>query len=748
MVTIQKATEQISKAEEQIEQQEKKLETAREEFIRVTKPQAATIQRQLQLEKTFGRGAVGLFLEEERKIQKRGLPQLGKAEQELVRFREEVGLAKTEIAEIERKNLAIRKQNEAIAKRNQDRATALKLFRKGRSVAGESAFVRKLVQRLQTGQELQREQLIREQFAGQVSFFQPGQAGEVSFIGTAGQPVSFISREDIKVEQLQQIPVVEKSLISDVKEFVFGETGKKFVGIGIPTTPLFISFEEIAKAGREFRIPEKEKVSQFLTTITQPTTPGLFDVSREIRKESISAGLLGTEFGVQTLAEFIPTTPGEVAITGAFVGALFVAPPIVKLPLLGFAGVSGFKTALDPELIPQERVAGGLVAVGAGIGIAGIGLPFLRGIGAKPVKIAPEGFQAIKGVKGVGDIGLIQPGKGVRVGVDLPSRSPLVRGGFGRRPGGEEIFIGEQQFLTTSQRGLFKTGKDIPLETEFFVTPQEPFIGIAETRVSRLGLVEPFKFPKDVEIGFGLPKKPQIGIAVGDVARAETARAFKLGTGTELEAIKTTGIITDVTKIGRTRIKAQAVEIFEFKVGKVDTKFDIGKIDKGAFRTTEPTTRVSGEGLISSIFRTTRRVSVKTTPLVSLATIPSVSLAPTKIISPEITPPVSPPITPTAPTISPPIISPPTITTIPPTSPRLPTRPPPRRGRIKESEKKGKKGKRRKTPIRPSFTGIILGIESPAFETTFAGRDIGILPSKIRGLRTGRRRTRRKLTDL
>jgi len=48
-----------------------------------------------------------------------------------------------------------------------------------------------------------------------------------------------------------------------------------------------------------------------------------------------------------------------------------------------------------------------------------------------------------------------------------------------------------------------------------------------------------------------------------------------------------------------------------------------------------------------------------------------------------------------------------------------------------------KKRAKSKVPIRPSFTGIVLGIEEAATPTSFAGIDLGILPGQIRGLETG-----------
>ncbi len=784
MVTILEQQEAIKEAEAQTLQQQQDIEFARAGFLRETEPKAQTIQRQLELERTFGKGSVGLLLSEQRKAKARArreaLPLFGKAEEQLIGFREEIGLAKTEIADIERRNLVIRKQNEAIAKRNQDRATALKIFRRGGRVSGESAFVRNIVLRLQQGQEIQREQL-KEQVGGgivvppfvtiqgqvfptippgeQLLFLQPGETPQQRLASLGLELSTTPLQFEAPVSFEQQVPFVEKSLVSDIKtkfsdvagdirEFAFGETGrqfgKQFIGIGIPTTPLFISVAEISKVARE-----GERVSEFLAPLTMPTIPSLFDVSREVRKEAIKFGVQTGGFALREIE-----TPGGLAITGAFTGALFVAPPIVTLPLLTFATISGGKTALDPELTPPERALGGLVAVGGGLGVASIGLPFLRGrIGfGKQVKTAREGFEFIDVGKEL-DIGLIQPG-GARTGIDLPKISPLRRGGFGVKASEKQFFLGKDQLLATSQRGLFKVGKDIPLETEFFVTPQDPIVKIPVSRISRLGLIEPFKFPKQIELGFGLPKTPQIGIVRGAVARRGRPGVFELGRGSELEAILKTGTITDVLKVGRTRIKGQAVDIFEFKIGKPD-KFtigkDIGKIDRTAFGTSKTTTRISSESLLTSLFRSSRSLRTGIKSSLSLGTTSLISPTISSLVSPpsrRISPRTLPSITPTAPTISPPIISPPTISIISPTRRSLTRRPPskrlPRRFRLKEKEKVKKKGKKRRTPIRPSFTSIVAELRGGIPKITFVGKtEVGILPTRLRRL-PGRSKSKKK----
>lgn len=544
-----------------------------------------------------------------------------------------------------------------------------------------------------------------------------------------------IQREQVLQPTVPEIREIEQR--PSARDVLFGEVGRPFVGFDIlpRVTPAFFPRQ------RDVSLTQIQTVLRAAPTdISLPRIPGTGGVTDFLPRPSEFAG-----FGIRTGAELIPTTPGEIGITGGLIAASVFAPPIIGTGIgFGVAGL-GIRTVLDPGLTLEQRAAGGLVGVLGGVGAAAGVTPFVRGIGARGVRTAPEGFEVLPGLKGVGDIGLIQPGAGARVPIDLPPTSPLVRGGFGVRPGEKAQFLGPEQLLATSQRGLFEVGRDIPIQREFFVTPQEPILGIAETRISRLGLQDPFRIPESVEIGFGLPGRPQIGITRGRVARREAADAFAIGTGTELEAIRTTGLITDVTQIGRARIRGQGVDIFEFEIGRVPRVRTRPLREVEDFFSIEGTSRISGETLLGTLGRIpTRGITIRTSalisPLITAPTSPDISIPVSPPVSLPISPPLGPGISPLpSDLISPgliPTVSPPTIPSIAPEIFPLFEDPLrririPRRG--KKKEKKVKKGKRRLTPIRPSFTGIVLGIEEAAEVTP----GLGILPGQIRGLATG-----------
>ena len=416
----------------------------------------------------------------------------------------------------------------------------------------------------------------------------------------------------------------------------------KLVGIGMPFTPLFIPIKKI-----------KEKSQEYSGLLS-----GTFSATKELIKsdlgikdtnvlEAYTQGKKKGRFMSGVVNLFIPETPKQVALTGGIIAGYGYLPKIAKIGVNVFFGVTGTKGALDKSLLPEERVASGIIG---GLGSVGVGaetLPYMRGIKAKfsgdyiPVKIQERGFSAIESKELT--IGLIPERAPLKTGltsdVQLPSVSPLKRGGFGVKPSEKKLFLGEQT-LTTSQIGFFKKGKIIKLEREFFTTPQEPFIKIPETRVSRLGLSSLFEIAKKTQIEFGVPKQPQIGLETGAiVSRTGFGRTYKIGRGTELEAIKETGTIFDIKRVGQTSIRGQGVELYEFKTGKGE---GLPAIKRGRI-STEGITIISGEGFLTSVLVSTSDIftttPTKKTEPVSTSDIFTTSVVP---VTPSRPPPTKP----------------------------------------------------------------------------------------------------------
>lgn len=383
----------------------------------------------------------------------------------------------------------------------------------------------------------------------------------------------------------------------------------------------------------------------------------------------ISRGKLKEELGTtgEVFGTILPTTYGEAVLFGAIPLGVSKIPKIARIGVGSGIGVFEGRRVFDPTLTKGQRISSGIFA---GLGTTGAvfeGVPFLRGayFRTKPtfrgVKTQPEGFKGVG--TGKDTIGLILEKAPLKAGkttdVLLPKISPLVRGGFGVKESQKGLFLGKEQQLATSQVGFFREGKSIKLEREFFTTPQEPFIKIPETRVSRLGLgAGLLEFPKETQIGFGIPKTSQIGLTLGDVTRTGKGGSFRIGTGTELEAIKGAGaVITDVKKVGVTTIRGEGVEIFRFRVGK--GKGVPGKDTKLRTPTTKGVTRVAGETTLASLgasrLLTTRRQPTLKTPPVTRLTPPETTTGrpttttttgrPTTTTAPSITRGITTPIT-------------------------------------------------------------------------------------------------------
>jgi len=506
--------------------------------------------------------------------------------------------------------------------------------------------------------------------------------------------------KDLRVGGPLTIPphIVEKGV-----DLFFGESGKKRVGIGVPDTKFFVSFQEIKTMLQRGKIggPTLKVLPPVFTPIVKkyPSLPG------------------------KVVGEFIPTTPGELIILGATAATVPALPKVARIGTGVVVTASQTERALDPSLPAEKRIAAGIIGVGVGTGTAFELAPYVKGQLVKlspkykAVKVQEAGFEAVA----ITDepIGLIQPGSpaktGVTKGVKLPKTSPLKRGGFGVRAYEKKLFIGKNQRVATSQISFFQEGKDIKLTREFFVSPQEPTLKIAEARVSRLGLTTLSEVPKTTTIGFGPPGQAQIGVESGaSVTRAGVGTAYKLGTGTELEAIKGAGTtITNIQKTGVTTIKGQAVQLFKFKTGPSPPGTSI------TAPSTQPTAKVSGEIVLGTSALATQ-VSPKTTPSTQFipptikTTIKKPSIKPITKISPvirgtSITTPIKRITTPikvtiaksiTSPPKTPPVSPPPTIITPPRRPPIIPSSPPTRISRVTSQPKSRKQTGRFITSVR------------------------------------------------
>ncbi len=644
MVTVAEAQAQVAAARKELDEartqgqaRKAEIKLAKAESQRVLRREVGigTVTSQALIRQRVGRGGVGQEITRRRRRARRAFVETGAiisgAQQELTAFESQFPGREAQIAGVQ-EQIAITREFQSDV-RAAEEAVARGSLKPGASKRTTRLFEQAIGRRIALQPTLTEVQLqqslplgIRVLSAEEVAAGIPGSEifTRQSFlppVQTIAPPISpvqlgpvqqlggvILSRRELEELRQQSLPLGTTGIIPQEQVRRFGP--QEFVKELTPRTTAFLTTE----------IPPLVAARRGvfgLGTRISAGVPGVFDIAVPSRRERIllgqqpvSLGARGLGLGVRGVSEFIPTTPLGVGVLGAGVAATLLAPSIIAVPVLGAFTALGVVTALDPRLTIEQRVGGGIVA---GLGVVGIGVaatPFVRGLGVRGIARAPEGFELVPGVRGIGDIGLIQPG-GARPFIDLPRGSPLRGGAFGRRPGGEAQFLGPGQILATSQRGLFEPGVDVPIQRPFFVTPQEPTLGIGITRVSRLGLVEPFTPPTSIQIGFGIPPPAQIGITVGRVARAETRGAFAIGRGSELEAIRTTGIITGVRGLGRVRIGGQGVDIFAFEIGRgpsapVGFRFPSAR----QLRTTLGTTRVSGEGLLASFgVRPTRGIT-------------------------------------------------------------------------------------------------------------------------------------------
>jgi len=398
--------------------------------------------------------------------------------------------------------------------------------------------------------------------------------------------------------------------------------GSSYVGIGLSSTPTRVGTAQ--RTARD-KIKKTKVVRKIASTpfydksLGEAFAPEGFQKESEVLKKGKEIYVSGGGGIVKTpkldvggkgsraiISEFIPTTPSGLITTAGLTAGSIAFPSIVGTGVAASVATTSYLTVRDPFATPTQKAAAGIAGVAGVVGTAAGVTPYVRGIKARvsseyaKVKTAPEGFKFISGVgKESIDVGII-PSKSGNVNVNLPKVSPLKGGAFRVTGKTRELFIGEGQTVATSQISFFKTGKEIPLQREFFVSPQDPITGLPVTRASRMGIIEPLEFPKlsSSEISFGFPKQPQIGLERGAIVGwGESFRSYKIGRGAELEAIRSSGVITDIQKVGTTVIKGQGVDIYFFRTrgGKaVSRGFESRGISTGK------TSRISGERISSA----------------------------------------------------------------------------------------------------------------------------------------------------
>jgi len=377
-----------------------------------------------------------------------------------------------------------------------------------------------------------------------------------------------------------------------IKEFFFGKTGEKFIGFGSSNL-----------VGINNQIP--------LVT------------NREIKDTLQSKGLPS-----RTIAQFIPTTPGGVLIAGGTAATLTLSPPAVKIIADVTFGYLGTKQALDTSLPTEERIAGGIVG---GLGFTGAtfeSLPFIKaGFSRLSTKFRPVKTESVTisklfpSGKGnvISEISTLTPDETINVEL-IPSGK-----GFGFTTTEQKALLGTKRTITTSARDLFTSlddSKVVPTEPVFF-TPSLNAGNIAQARVSRLGLVDLFKFPSgNIQMGF-TKQNPQIVFA-----RNQVIKNVGFASG-ELETTSSSTLVGNL--VARTSIKGQAVNIFEAVLsGGTSGTIPIPGISTGGTGVFVSTTTLTTGSLTTGLInQNSNVVTTSTTPTLTSTTLTNIKTTPT-----------------------------------------------------------------------------------------------------------------------
>ena len=445
-------------------------------------------------------------------------------------------------------------------------------------------------------------------------------------VGIPGSQLFFKSKEELKI--------IEEARKGGLKEFFIGETGKPFMGVGLPGQPIPVfTLEKIKK-----------------TVAEKGGFPG----------RVVSLG--------------IPITPAGVAAYGAAPLIIPQLPSIIRGGIsLGISGL-GVKSALDPSLTPEERVFGGFLGVAGAVGAYTEFAPFVKGqlVKLKPsykkAIITPGGKQVVpKLPKEYVEI----PGMWLKEAAKepftvRPSMTPTMalelmpKGtGFGYTQTYQRQFIGGKGPVTTSAVDLIT--KKYPVKIKLgegyglFGTPYDPITMQPRTRISRLGLKDLFKFPKtEPRISFKSGKAQAVIFEGAKITKKGAPGTFKaMGMpGSELEVTTLSSIISG-RQIAVTTVKGQPLYIYTAKLGTTATPspLGLGKIKGldvasyiGGAGTIAPTTLIAPSAAITSFLKSTTTIPTTTfiTPTIpSRPTVPTTTFikptAPTKLTVPTTT---------------------------------------------------------------------------------------------------------------
>lgn len=573
------------------------------------------------------------------------------------------------------------------------------------------------------------------------------------YVDSSGQVVG----EEVKVEEAStqptNIPFVKfkENFYGGVNTVKENPVGKIAGGVGkVVTNPAFVNIGGVITA-KEI----KDNIQKNSVTISKMMDVSLLNTitGKRVSENRINA----RAFMIRMGAEFIPTTPLDVAIIGSGAGFYSKLPKVIRVGVSAITTGIGVYGATNTRLSPEQRVASGLIGGAGAFGFAFETYPYFKGAKIQvldrikgtysPTKISkvsetfynsrlkdyqflqkrattnlfqkkgtfvkwskyPANVEYIKAVKIQGkayDIGIIQKGGIRNYAVGLEETSPLRVGAFNKafkqsRKIGYDLEGGK--IGGTSQRNLFISKQDIVIlpEKPFYVSPQK---NIPLLRKSRLAMESLTESSKNIEIGWGKPTSSEAGFGYN-------LKGFRQGTTAELEEVMSLGTITGVKRVGGTTMKGWGVDLFEFTTAK--GKSFIGKQDTSLSR---ESVFVSGEGYTSVLgTRTTRTFILSTTTqpikLSSTTTKPTTTnVIPTQSIIPDVFKPTKPTRrssggTTTTGYSNPPSPIPPTITTYknPPTKsiitiPRGYKTPPPKKPPIAYKEFKNPKLKFKSKP--------------------------------------------------